>query len=89
MANEIKVKLEEVYKSLDQLNKTAEGLSFKTISLKGDNVLNMAEKMDQLNKDINLLTEEYKSLLKVNLQLTKQSVNELDNADKDVASSYK
>ncbi|KZZ84136.1 DUF5344 family protein [Bacillus sp. SJS] len=89
MANEIKVKLEEVYKSLDQLNKTAEGLSFKTISLKGDNVLNMAQKMDQLNKDINLLTEEYKSLLKVNLQLTKQSVNELDNADKDVASFYK
>lgn len=89
MEKEIKINYSEVEQSLEEMNSSASLLDMNLEVLDGENILASAKKMDELNKQLILLTEEYKSLLKVNIQLTKQSVEGMNEADKNTAASLK
>ncbi|MDX8289321.1 DUF5344 family protein [Metabacillus indicus] len=89
MEKEIKINYSEVEQSLEDMKASASLLEMNLKVLDGENILASAKKLDELNKQLVLLTEEYKTLLKVNIQLTKQSVENMNEADKSTAVSLK
>ncbi|KEZ53367.1 DUF5344 family protein [Metabacillus indicus] len=89
MEKEIKINYSEVEQSLEDMKASAIMLDMNLEVLDGENILASAKKLDELNKQLVLLTEEYKTLLKVNIQLTKQSVENMHEADKSTAASLK
>lgn len=89
MEKEIKINYSEVEQSLEDMKASASMLDMNLEVLDGENILASAKKLDELNKQLVHLTEEYKSLLKVNIQLTKQSVESMNEADKNTAASLK
>ncbi|MEK3806306.1 DUF5344 family protein [Bacillus sp. FSL H8-0547] len=89
MEKEIKINYSEVEQSLEDMKASASLLDMNLEVLDGENILASAKKLDELNKQLVLLTEEYKTLLKVNIQLTKQSVESMNEADKNTAASLK
>ncbi len=89
MEKEIKINYSEVEQSLEDMKASASLLEMNLKVLDGENILASAKKLDELNKQLVLLTEEYKTLLKVNIQLTKQSVENMHEADKSTAASLK
>lgn len=89
MEKEIKINYSEVEQSLEDMKASASLLEMNLKVLDGENILASAKKLDELNKQLVLLTEEYKTLLKVNIQLTKQSVENMHKADKSTAASLK
>lgn len=89
MEKEIKINYSEVGQSLEDMKASASLLEMNLKVLDGENILASAKKLDELNKQLVLLTEEYKTLLKVNIQLTKQSVENMNEADKSTAASLK
>ena len=89
MEKEIKINYSEVEQSLEDMKASASLLEMNLKDLDGENILASAKKLDELNKQLVLLTEEYKTLLKVNIQLTKQSIENMNEADKSTAASLK
>jgi hypothetical protein len=89
MEKEIKINYSEVEQSLEDMKASASLLDMNLEVLDGENILAAAKKLDELNKQLMLLTEEYKTLLNVNIQLTKQSVQSMREADKNTAASLK
>jgi len=77
--------VENALSQLKQASLSLEGNFFKHAD---ENVLNMVKKLDEINKTLNEVLTSYRELLLQNESATKESINEMVNADELLASKY-
>lgn len=82
MTNQIKVELEIVRQSVSNMESMTESLApaFPQ-NLAGDNVLEVVEKINQLNLILEQQGEEFKRILRLNHESVRESADMLDETD--------
>ena len=83
MDTEIKLRISEIEQALSKLQSSAKGLQPTLPSTIGENnVLDFINKLNSLNRQLQQVTEAYKSVLLQNEKTTRQSVQFLDESDR-------
>lgn len=83
MNTEIKLRISDIEQALSKLQSSANGLLPTLPSTIGENnVLDFINKLSALNRQLQQVTEAYKSILLHNEETTRQSVQFLDESDR-------
>ncbi|OHX45090.1 YwqI/YxiC family protein [Cytobacillus oceanisediminis] len=83
MDTEIKLRISDIEQALSKLQTSANGLQPSLPSTIGENnVLDFINKLNALNRQLQQVTEAYKSVLLQNEETTRQSVQFLDESDR-------
>ncbi|MBN8204137.1 MULTISPECIES: YwqI/YxiC family protein [Bacillaceae] len=83
MDTEIKLRISEIEQALSKLQASANGLQpFLPSTIGENNVLDFINKLNVLNRQLQQVTETYKSVLLQNEETTRQSVQFLDESDR-------
>ncbi|ATH94348.1 hypothetical protein ACH95_03330 [Bacillus glycinifermentans] len=90
MSQEIKVKTGEVKQALSKLKHSAHAIKPSVpTDIKGQNKLDVADKIEDMNKDLKKLTAAYASALSKQIAQTESAVETMKDTDKKLASSIK
>ncbi|MDQ0273322.1 YwqI/YxiC family protein [Cytobacillus purgationiresistens] len=90
MSSEIKILKNDVDEALSKLQSSTNALTTSLpASIGSNNVLDTVKKMNQLNQALNQVAEAYKALLQQNEESTRQSVEFMAEADKQISSFIK
>ena len=83
MDTEIKLRINEIERALSKLQSSANGLQPSLPSTIGENnVLDFINKLNALNRQLQQVTEAYKSVLLQNEETTRHSAQFLDESDR-------
>lgn len=89
MDTEIKLRISDIEQALSKLQSSANGLLPTLPSTIGENnVLDFINKLSALNRQLQQVTEAYKSILLHNEETTRQSVQFLDESDRLLSGVY-
>ncbi|URM32860.1 YwqI/YxiC family protein [Cytobacillus firmus] len=89
MNTEIKLRISDIEQALSKLQSSANGLQSSLPSTIGENnVLDFINKLNALNRQLQQVTEAYKSVLLQNEDTTRQSVQFLDESDRLLSRGY-
>lgn len=88
MSTEIKIKQSEIEQALTQMKSSTEALasSFPS-SIGSGNRLDVVNRLNEINRALEQLTENYKALLLHNEQMTRQSVQQMVEKDQQLSSN--
>lgn len=88
MSTEIKIKQSEIEQALTQMKSSSEALtsSFPS-SIGSGNQLDVVNKLNEINRKLEQLTENYKALLLHNEEMTRQSVQQMMEKDQQLSSN--
>ncbi|GIN69125.1 YwqI/YxiC family protein [Bacillus sonorensis] len=90
MSQEIKVKTGEVKQALSKLKHSASAIKPAVpTDIKGQNKLDVVDKIEDMNKDLKKLTTAYASALSKQIVQTESAVEMMKDTDKKLASSMK
>ncbi|ASB91078.1 YwqI/YxiC family protein [Bacillus sonorensis] len=90
MSQEIKVKTGEVKQALSKLKHSASAINPAVpTDIKGQNKLDVVDKIEDMNKDLKKLTTAYASALSKQIVQTESAVEMMKDTDKKLASSMK
>ncbi|MCM3618164.1 YwqI/YxiC family protein [Sutcliffiella horikoshii] len=88
MSTEIKVKQSEIEQALTQMKSSSEALNSSFPSSIGNgNRLDVVNKLNEINRTLEQLTENYKALLLHNEEMTRQSVGQMVEKDQQLSSN--
>lgn len=90
MSTEIKIRYSDVIEALSQLNTSLS--AFQTTmpsAVGGNNILNVVQTLNQLNRTFQQINESYKSLLLSNREATLHSIQSMQETDKLLSSQLK
>lgn len=87
MSTEIKIKKSEIEQALAQMKSSSDALtsSFPT-SIGSGNRLDVVNKLNEINRTLEQLTENYKALILHNEEMTRQSVEQMVEKDQQLSS---
>ncbi|WP_404469220.1 YwqI/YxiC family protein [Sutcliffiella horikoshii] len=88
MSTEIKIKQSEIEQALSQMKSSSEALtsSFPT-AIGSGNRLDVVNKLNEINRTLEQLTENYKALMLHNEEMTRQSVEQMVEKDQQLSSN--
>jgi Family of unknown function (DUF5344) len=90
MSNEIRVVQGEIEHHLSKMKSSAESLQPDVPQNIGqENRLEVVTKLNELNQSLELMIQSYKELLIRNEELTRQAVQDMADADKELSSHIK
>ncbi|MCA0151372.1 MULTISPECIES: YwqI/YxiC family protein [Rossellomorea] len=90
MSNEIRVVQGEIEHHLSKMKSSAESLQPDVPQNIGqENRLEVVTKLNELNQSLELMLQSYKELLIRNEELTRQAVQDMSDADKELSSHIK
>ncbi|KMJ60390.1 hypothetical protein AB685_06165 [Bacillus sp. LL01] len=88
MSTEIKIKQSDIEQVLTQIKSSSEALtsSFPT-TIGSGNRLDVVNRLNEINRTLEQLTENYKALLLHNEEMTRQSVQQMVEKDRQISSN--
>ncbi len=90
MHEEMKVRYGDVESTIAKMENTSQALEHSLPkNMASGNVLNVVEKLNQLNQLLEEQGEEYKSILKMNNEIVRTTLQTLKETDENLSSSIK
>ncbi|WP_404446509.1 YwqI/YxiC family protein [Sutcliffiella horikoshii] len=88
MSTEIKIRQSEIEQALSQMKSSSEALTSSFPSSIGNgNRLDVVNKLNELNRTLEQLTENYKALILHNEEMTRQSVEQMVEKDQQLSTN--